>query len=82
MVSRVEALTQALRAGEVDIRRLENEVSSMTQKNQDSEASHQASIEQLKLCARFTRLITRSSLMLTMCSCATRALTPSNSRLG
>lgn len=49
MVSRVEALTQALRAGEVDIRRLENEVSSMTQKNQDSEASHQASIEQLKL---------------------------------
>jgi chromosome segregation ATPase len=49
MVSRVEALSQALRTCEVDIRRLENEVSGLTQKNQDLEASKAASLEQLTL---------------------------------
>jgi len=49
MVSRVEALTQALRASEVDIRRLENEVSTLSQKNLDIETSYAASLDQLSL---------------------------------
>lgn len=49
MISRVEALTQALRAGEVDIRRLENEVSTLSQRNLDIETSYAGSLDQLSL---------------------------------
>ena len=52
MVSRVEALTQAVRAGEVDIKRLENEVASLTQANQDLKSGYSVSIEQLNLRTR------------------------------
>ncbi|HWJ69184.1 MAG TPA: hypothetical protein VNS79_03945 [Sphingobium sp.] len=47
MVARIDALSQSLRVSEVDIRRLENEASTLTQRNQDMEVSYAASIEQL-----------------------------------
>jgi chromosome segregation protein len=49
MVSRVEALTQAVRSGEVDIRRLEGEIAALGQANQDLKAGHATTIEQLNL---------------------------------
>ncbi len=49
MAGRVDALSQSLRIGEVDNRRLENEVASLVQRNQDMEASHAVSLEQLNL---------------------------------
>lgn len=49
LVARVEAQSQTLRECEIDIRRLENEVAGLSQRNQDLEAVSSASIEQLQL---------------------------------
>ena len=49
LVARMEAQSQALREREIDVRRLENEVAGLGQRNQDLEAGSSASIEQLQL---------------------------------